>query len=176
MAEMMLRRTRADQVLPAYLAFTDRFSTASEAATAPHEVSRILSPLGLKWRNDAILSTLDYLKDSLAVRRLSPHVNLREIPGVGEYSEGMVRSILFGERRPAIDVNVVRILARFLGVPLRGEMRRTQWARERAAYLADCARPAAWNLALIDFGALVCRPSSPLCGECPLRRSCSYSP
>lgn len=176
MAEMMLRRTRADQVLPAYLAFTDRFSTASEAAAAPHEVSRILSPLGLQWRNDAVLSTLAYLKDNLAVRRLSPEVNLRSVPGVGDYSEGMIRSILFGERRPAIDVNVVRVLARFLGVPLKGEMRRTPWAMERAAYLADCARTAAVNLALIDFGALICRPSSPLCGGCPLRRSCAYSP
>lgn len=175
MAEMMLRRTRADQVLPAYLEFTDRFSTAAEAAAAPGQVADIFATLGLQWRNDAVLSTLQYLKDNLNVRRLPEDVNLRDVPGVGEYSEGMLRSILFQERMPAIDVNVVRILTRFLGVPIAGEMRRNAWLIERARYLADCARPADVNLALIDFGALVCRSASPLCAECTLRRSCDYS-
>ncbi len=175
MAEMMLRRTKADQVLPVYTEFTERYRTAADALADGHTVREMLRPLGLEWRNEAIFETLHYLRDNLAVRRLTSDVDLKQIPGVGEYSEGMLRSILFAEKRPAIDANVVRILRRFDDLPERADMRRSPLIRKRAAVLADTKRPAAVNLALIDFGALICKARNPLCTDCPVRRLCRYT-
>lgn len=72
MAEMMLRRTRADQVLPVYKEFTDRYRTAADALADGATVREMLRPLGLGWRNEAIFDTLAYLRDNMAVRRLPP--------------------------------------------------------------------------------------------------------
>lgn len=58
MAEMMLRRTRADQVLPVYKEFTDRYRTAADALTDGATVREMLRPLGLGWRNEAIFERL----------------------------------------------------------------------------------------------------------------------
>lgn len=175
MAEMMLRRTRADQVLPVYKEFTDRYRTAADALADGATVREMLRPLGLGWRNEAIFDTLAYLRDNMAVRRLPPEADMSAIPGVGEYSNGMLRSILFTERVPAIDTNVVRILCRFDGLPEKGEMRRSPLIKERAAYLVDTDHPAQVNLSLIDFGALVCTARNPDCEHCPVRRPCRYS-
>jgi A/G-specific adenine glycosylase len=175
MAEMMLRRTRAEQVLPVYEKFTDRYKTAADALADGMEVREMLRPLGLGWRNEAIFHTLEYLRDHMAVRELSAAAEIDRIPGVGEYSNGMLRSILFAERVPAIDTNVVRILCRFDGLPEKGEMRRSPLIKERAAYLVDTDHPAQVNLALIDFGAMVCTARNPDCKHCPVRRPCRYS-
>ena len=175
MAEMMLRRTRADQVLPVYKEFTDRYRTAADALADGATVREMLRPLGLGLRNEAIFDTLAYLRDNMAVRRLPPEADMIAIPGVGEYSNGMLRSILFTERVPAIDTNVVRILCRFDGLPEKGEMRRSPLVKERAAYLVDTDHPAKVNLSLIDFGALVCTARKPDCEHCPVRRPCRYS-
>lgn len=175
LAEMMLRRTRADQVLPVYKEFTDRYQSAADALADGAMVREMLRPLGLGWRNETIFDTLVYLRDNMAVRQLSSDVDMIAIPGVGEYTNGMLRSILFGERVPAIDTNVARILCRFDGLPTKGEMRRSPLIKERAAYLVNTDYPAQVNLALIDFGALVCTARNPDCEHCPVRRPCRYS-
>ncbi len=173
MAEMMLRRTRADQVVPVYVRFTERYP--NPAATAGIEtgvLEALFEPLGLRWRGRQMAGTLHYLRHSFAQHEPHPQTDLRAIPGVGDYSEAMLRNRLFGEPRAAVDANVVRIFLRWQGLSPFAEARRDREMWELGNRFVRHERSQDLNLALLDFGSLVCRPVRPRCGECPLARLC----
>ena len=173
MAEMMLRRTRADQVLPVYNRFTARFADPlSTGRLRPSELERMFEPLGLRWRGRQMAGTLDYLRHNFALHAPVRSTDFQAIPGVGDYSEAMLRNRLFGEPRAAVDANVVRILSRWQGLPVFSEGRRDRIVWELADRFVRHKRTRDVNLALLDFGALVCRPLKPLCTECALVALC----
>ena len=93
---------------------------------------------------------------------------LRRLPGVGEYTAGAVASIAFGERVPAVDGNVRRVLARIYDIedPGAAELRRL------ADALVPADRPGDFNQALMELGATLCTPRSPRCADCPLADGC----
>lgn len=170
---MMLRRTKAQQVLPVYTRFTERFNTPDEASKLTrNELEELLLPLGLRWRGKQLHSTIAYLKDNHALRTIGAADDLREIPGVGEYSDAMIRSLLFSEKIAAIDTNTVRIFSRIAGIPFRPDDRRDPRLIAAANRLVQSRTPARINLALIDLAALVCKPTRPECASCPLQRIC----
>jgi A/G-specific adenine glycosylase len=97
---------------------------------------------------------------------------LRALPGVGAYTAGAIAAIAFGERAAAVDGNVARIVARLtaLATPIaasRGAIAQT------ASALVPADRPGDFAQALMDLGAMVCRPRNPSCGVCPLLSDCA---
>ncbi len=111
MAEMMLRRTRADQVLSVYRKFLKIGSSPARASRIKKKnLLKMMHPLGLRWRAEQLIKTIDYLKDSFNLRAPESTDDLQKIPGVGSYSDAMLRNRLFGERIAAVDSNVVRLL------------------------------------------------------------------
>lgn len=173
MAEMMLRRTRADQVAPVYRKFTESFENpAACAGVSRDRIRRMLSPLGLKWRADHMLETIDHLRDHFALRSPARDDDLLVIPGVGEYSNAMLRNRLFGDPLPALDSNMARLICRIQGLNFTAESRRNKRVKQLATELIDTRRSADLNLAVLDFSALVCRPRNPGCADCPLRTQC----
>ena len=100
---------------------------------------------------------------------------LRTLPGIGAYTAGAVATFAFERRAPIVDTNVARVLRRVFAphlAPKTPATHRTLWS------LAEASLPrtgkAAWthNQALIELGALVCKPRAPRCGECPVNKDC----
>ncbi|MBE7439560.1 MAG: hypothetical protein HS115_13970 [Spirochaetales bacterium] len=180
-AEMMLRRTRADQVLPVYQNFIRKYPAPAKTASLKKEQLReLFRPLGLNWRSEQFARTLAVLQDGSVVRGLcrkdeDQGKRWQAIPGVGSYSEAMILSLLFGQRRPAIDSNVVRIFYRLAGRPYRPDFRRRRELLETARAFVQSPRAGQLNLALVDLGALVCRPGRPNCALCPLQKRCNFN-
>lgn len=173
MAEMMLRRTRADQVRPVYERFTRRFDNPQEAARlSAAAVEKMLTPLGLRWRAREMHKTIHYLKDNYALRQLTSADDLRAIPGVGGYSDAMLRNRLFDERVAPIDVNFIRLFSRLRNLPYDDRGRRDPRINELCNRFVNSKHSKELNLAILDLGALVCRPLKADCGECPLRSHC----
>lgn len=174
MAEMMLRRTRADQALAVYRDFTKRYRTPRAALAAPaEELAAVLYPLGLEWRIRQLRETIGYVCDHYGARGPRPDDDLTDIPGVGPYSRAILRNRWFGAREAAVDVNVARIFARLTGARLHAESRRDRQLVARVQAFVNHARANELNLALLDLAALVCRPTQPVCRECPLAISCN---
>ncbi len=170
---MMLRRTRADQVVPVYRDFTKRYGTPARAARlSADDLESLLSPLGLRWRGRQMFRTVQYLRDSYAKRAPVAADDLLRIPGVGDYSNAMLRNRLFGERVAPVDANFVRFFTRLLGRPFRAEDRRRPYLIHLAHDFVQSPRSRELNLAILDLGALVCRPARPACAGCPLREGC----
>jgi A/G-specific adenine glycosylase len=169
----MLRRTRADQVVPVYQKFAAEYQTARDARKASvATITSMLKPLGLQWRAEQFYQTIHYLSDNYERRNLVRSDELQEIPGVGPYSEAMLKSLLLGVKLPAIDSNVVRIFYRLAGRTFMADYRRRSELIETARDFVKSKNPGSVNLALIDLGALVCRPGKPDCRVCPLAEGC----
>src|SRR5438093_5249633 len=99
--------------------------------------------------------------------------DLMALPGIGPYTAGAVASIAFGIPVPAVDGNVIRVIARLFRIRenvTSGAVRRR--ITEIAGKLVSPEQPGAFNQALMELGATVCTPSAPACIRCPLERLC----
>jgi A/G-specific adenine glycosylase len=170
-AEVLAQQTQAARAAAAWPRFLERFPDAATlAAAAPAEVLRAWQGLG-------------YNRRALALRRTAQAVverggwpgtveELAALPGVGPYTARAVACFALGLPVAPVDTNVARVLARSLAGADPGEL--TPAARQRLADQAMApADPWAWSSALMDVGALHCRPR-PRCGGCPLEASCRW--
>jgi len=175
-AEIMLQRTRADQVLPVYFEFLKKFPTIFDLAKAPeNEIGSFFKKLGLLWRAGLVKKMADFVVkkyDGILPRNRK---DLLRIPAIGEYISSAMLSLAYGQPVVVIDSNVCRIVMRVYGLEIRGEVRRNKTVRELANEMLPPKEKSRFlNLALIDFGALICKPAKPLCIECPISSSCDY--
>lgn len=177
-AELMLRRTRADQVMPVYEEFVGAYPTLGDAAREDPEVIRErLRPLGLEWRADNAVAFLREAHARYGDDLPVAPAKIRSLPGAGEYVSAAVACFAGGMPEPLIDTNVVRVLGRVFGLRTDGEARRRKEMRELAAAAVDPVHPAEYHYALLDLAAMVCKPRRPLCGQCPLNSAglCRYA-
>ncbi len=176
-AEMMLQRTRADQVLPVYAQFIKQFpDIRSLACSTAEDILNFISKLGLFWRGRLLkeMATTILVKynGNIPLERKE----LLDIPGIGDYIADAMIIFAFNGKRTIIDSNVVRLVTRYFGIEPRGEMRRNR------QFVIFCQRIFAdieitdikeFSWGLIDHSAAICKPI-PLCHMCPLSKECSY--
>ena len=172
LSEIMLQQTRVETVLPYYHAFLARFPDVAALAGAPEsEVLAMWSGLGYYSRARNMQRAARLIADAGAFPADYPQ--LRELPGIGDYTAAAVASIAFDLPFAAVDGNVLRVLARVfnddgdIGSPV---------TRRRFANLAqrtlDPKRPGEFNQAMMELGATVCLPRNPRCGTCPVHSLC----
>lgn len=174
-SEVMLQQTRVEQALPYYEAFMRRFPDVDTLARAePDEVLELWQGLGYYRRALQLHAAAREIAARYGGRVPDNEEELRALPGVGDYTAGAVLSIAYGRPRPAVDGNVLRVLARLTaeeGVVDDQPVRRR--LRALAEALVDAADPGAFNQALMELGATVCRPRQPACARCPLAGLCA---
>jgi len=175
-AEMMLRRTKADQVETVYRQFIRHYRTPRGLLRgSPTKVRRILSPLGLTWRQQNFFDLAKALVRDFKSTIPSTREELKQLPGVGDYVAGAVLSIGFGKKEWIVDSNVVRVFKRYFDLDTSKEGRRDKPVIDLARAYATTSRPKEANLAILDLSALICRPQNPACQDCPIHFGCSYA-
>jgi A/G-specific adenine glycosylase len=170
-AEVLAQQTQAGRAAAAWPRFLERFpDVAALAAAAPAEVLRAWQGLGYNRRALALHRTAKAVQE----RGGWPDTveELAALPGIGPYTARAVACFALERRVAPVDTNVGRVLARALAGADPAQL--TPAARQR---LADQAMPEgqpwAWSSALMDVGALHCRPR-PRCDGCPLEPSCRW--
>lgn len=172
-AEMMLRRTKADQVKKVYeQLFTEYRDIETMANSGKKKLQRILYPLGLKWRLPSFGLVARELRKKHHCRVPETRSQLITLPGVGDYVAGAVLSIAYNKKEGIVDSNIVRLYRRYFGIKTSKEGRRDRHVIEIAKVYASARKPRKANLAVLDFTALVCTPTRPRCEKCPIRRKC----
>ena len=173
-AEILLQRTRAENVIPVYRAFIASFPTLKRFAEASvEEIEQIIWPLGLRWR----APLLEALGRQLYERGRVPTTidELASLPGVGQYVAASWLSLHGGSRGVLIDSNVVRWICRMLGREFDGETRRKKWLFEIADQLTPHEKVRDFSYAVLDFTMTICIPHAPRCEICPVGpRLCTY--
>jgi DNA (cytosine-5)-methyltransferase 1 len=169
MAEMCLHRTRADQVAPVFQALLRIAPTPQAMVTNASDALEAMQSLGLRWRAENIVKVAEALLELFDGQVPDNDLELRTLPGVGDYVAQAVLCFGFGRRAVLIDTNTVRIVSRLNG---RDATRRWQLRLDLHRMAGARGPDAEFNYALLDLGALVCKAGKPLCGECPLREHC----
>ncbi len=175
-AEILLQRTTAASVARAYSGFIERYhSWISLAHTPLEDLESALRPLGL-WRQKA--QAFQQLAQSMVTNGdVVPDTRkeLERLPGIGPYTASAMLVLVYGRAEPLLDVNMARLLGRFLGPPEGTEAKPKRALHAHALRLVRSKRFLEVNWAALDFRALVCRASHPLCPECPLLARCQYA-
>jgi A/G-specific adenine glycosylase len=178
LSEIMLQQTRVATVIDRYGEFLLRFPTIKALAEAEErEVLALWSGLGYYRRARMLHRGAQFVMRELKGRLPKTATALRTLPGVGPYTAAAIASIAFGERIAVIDGNVERVLLRVLGKV----EEKTSKASAELAQVAQAlmplrsrgASPADHNQAMMELGATICTPRSPLCLECPVVAMCA---
>ncbi len=174
-SEVMLQQTQAATVVPFFERFLARFPTLADLAAAEEqEVLRLWEGLGYYRRARDLLRSARLLFAEHGNAFPDDPAALKGLPGLGDYTRNAVLSQAFDLRLPILEANSQRVLSRLFGReedPRQGPARRWLW--QAAEALLPSRRVGEFNQALMELGALVCTPSTPRCGECPLSPRCS---
>lgn len=169
LAELCLRRTRADQVAETFAVLRRVAATPQATQAKSDRVRELLHRLGLKWRAENVLEVASILVRDFNGQVPQEEGELKSLPGVGDYVSSALRCFAFGQRAVLLDTNTRRIAAR-----VAGRQASSRWETRLDIYrLSGNEGPTAhFNLALLDLGALICRPSRPRCHACPVAELC----
>jgi A/G-specific adenine glycosylase len=173
LSEVMLQQTTVPHATPYFLDFLQRWPTVGALAAAPDgEVMAAWAGLGYYARARNLLACARAVAGEHGGVFPGTEAGLLALPGVGPYTAAAVAAIAFDRPANVVDGNVERVMARLFAVetPLpaaRPELKRL------AAGLVAADRPGDWAQALMDLGATVCRPRTPLCAVCPLTAHCA---
>jgi len=169
-SEIMLQQTQVDRVAPRFSDFIARFPTIADLAAATEdEVLAAWSGLGYYRR----ARNLHRLAREVGGRLPRVAADLEQLPGIGPYTAAAVASLAFGEATPVLDGNVMRVGARVLA--MKTDPRSAAGRRRLEAWilaLMEDSPPGRVNEALMELGAVVCRPANPGCEGCPFNGTC----
>jgi len=176
MAEVMLHRTQATQVVPVYERFARRYPDVPTLAQATREeLHKALYSLGLRWRIDLIHEMAAELMGRFDGKMPESKEDLLSLPGVSEYVAGAVRCFAWNLPEPLLDTNTVRVVGRLFGLEIKESSRRNRRFRELITALVDPNEPRPYNYALLDLANKVCvKRQPPECFKCPVRKHCAY--
>jgi A/G-specific adenine glycosylase len=176
-SEVMLQQTTVQAVAPRFGAFLERFPTLASLARAREQsVLAAWSGLGYYARARNLHRAARAIARERGGRWPRSADALCELPGFGEYTAAAVASLAFGQRVPAAEANVTRVLSRVHAIPgIAGEAAHRREVRRRAEDWQRGApsRPGDLTAALMDLGQLVCRPRKPDCPVCPIADACA---
>lgn len=177
-SEFMLQQTPVARVLPAYLAWLDRWPTAGTLAVASAaDAVRQWGRLGYPRRAIRLHESARIIADRHGGQVPDSIPDLLALPGVGSYTAAAIASFAFGQRHAVLDTNVRRVLARL--VTGREFPASSVSVSERALAQsllppAEDRRAATWSVALMELGAIICTAARPSCQRCPLAAQCAW--
>lgn len=170
-SEIILQQTRVAQGYEYFLRFIRRFpDVAALASASEEEVLKYWQGLGYYSR----ARNLHAAARSMNGRFPETYREVRALKGVGDYTAAAICSIAYDMPYAVVDGNVYRVLSRYWGIdtPIDSAEGKKLFAA-LADEMLDKSRPAAYNQAIMDFGAIQCTPQSPDCMFCPLAGSCA---
>ena len=174
-AEILLHRTRADQVCPIYLQFLEMFPDLPSLIRAePESVKALMAPLGLRWRTDLLLKMVREIGERYGGKIPLQREPLMALPGVGDYITSALLTFTDTSPEPIMDTNTVRVIGRVFGLKLNDSARRKKLFRQIMGLLVAGEESRDISFAMIDLAALICLPRNPLCERCPLLPICDY--
>ncbi len=173
LSEVMLQQTTIPHATGYFLEFTRRWPTVADLAAAEDgEVMAAWAGLGYYARARNLLACARVVAGEHGGAFPDTEAGLRALPGVGGYTAAAIATIAFDRPANVVDGNVERVVARLYAVETPLPDAKPELVR-LAATLANAERPGDWAQALMDLGAMICRPKAPLCDRCPLAADCA---
>ena len=175
-AEILLHRTRAEQVVPIYERFLATYPNLHLLANSSADaLEHAFRSVGLRWRWRLLTSMAQELESKYSAEIPEDKNDLLSLPGVSEYIASAMRCFAYQEQDVLLDTNTVRIAGRLFGMRITDGSRRSRAFAEVLGDLRGDALCRDFNFALIDFAAKICKAKKPLHDICPVRMYCSFN-
>ncbi len=173
-SEVMLQQTQVATVIPYYHRFLNQFPSVRHLAQADlQDILKGWEGLGYYSRARHLHRAAGIVVSRFEGRIPDDPAAFQSLPGVGDYIAAAVMSIAFGRVMPVVDGNVKRVLARLLEIDTPVNQNGAHKRFLAPATDLICPRqPADFNQAIMELGALICRPKNPGCSNCPLADPC----
>ncbi len=173
-SEIMLQQTTVKAVVPYFERFIQRFPDVSQLSQASEaEVLQFWEGLGYYSRGRNILKTACVIQSLYGGQFPSDIKRLTELPGIGRYTAGAIRSFGFNLPAPIVEANTLRLYARLTGYnadPRTSVGQSYLWSF--AEFLQPQRSAGTLNQSLMELGSLICTPNEPNCPQCPLKTLC----
>jgi A/G-specific adenine glycosylase len=174
-SEIMLQQTPVARVLPIYIEWIKRWPTAAAlAAATPAQIITAWGRLGYPRRALRLHECAKVISKQYRGRIPETESELRELPGIGDYTSAAIIAFAFEGRSLVLDINIRRVFARVIDgveVPTAAPTKSERQEREK---LIPSKNPHVWAAATMELGALICTAKNPHCGQCPLADQCIW--
>jgi A/G-specific adenine glycosylase len=174
-SEIILQQTRIEQGLGYYMRFTERFPNVKKlAAASEEEVLKTWQGLGYYSRARNMHKAALTIVRTFNGQFPGTYDEIRKLTGIGDYTAAAIASLAFGLPCPVVDGNVLRFFSRYFGIsdPI-DSVKAKKDVHARAKNMMGDSDPGTFNQAIMEFGAMQCRPGIPDCGKCPLNDTCN---
>jgi A/G-specific adenine glycosylase len=173
-SEIILQQTRIDQGIGYYRRFIQKFKDVAELARADEEdILKLWQGLGYYSRARNMHAAARDIVSRYHGKFPGSYEEILKLKGIGEYTAAAIASLAFDLPYPVVEGNVLRFFARYFGFadPVDSVYGKKKIYRKALQFL-DASQPGTYNQAIMEFGALQCRPGKPDCLKCPLREGC----
>ncbi len=172
LSEIMLQQTTVAAVIPYFQYFLARWPTVNDlAAASDNDVRAAWAGLGY-YRRAANLHACAKVVAARGGHFPQTAAELKDLPGIGDYTSAAIAAIAFGEPVAVVDGNVERVVTRLFRLDtLMPKVKRQVWEKVNALVPGD--RPGDFAQAMMDLGATICTPKNPVCALCPWKDGCA---
>lgn len=174
LSEIILQQTRVEQGMPYFNRFLEQYpDVKSFAAASEDEILKLWQGLGYYSRGRNMLKTARQVNEEFSGEFPRQYEQLIKLKGIGEYTAAAISSFSANETKAVVDGNVYRVLARYFGVsePINATQGKKIF-QKLADEVLNKQQPGLHNQAMMEFGAMLCKPKKPACGICPVREGC----
>jgi A/G-specific adenine glycosylase len=174
LSEIILQQTRVEQGIPYFYRFLEKYpDVGSFAAAGEDDILKLWQGLGYYSRGRNMLKTARMVQEHHNGIFPNSYETLLKLKGIGEYTAAAIASFSANEARAVVDGNVYRVLARYFGIaePINNPAGKKIF-QATADDLLNKQSPGLHNQAMMEFGAMLCKPKNPACGTCPVREGC----
>lgn len=174
LSEIILQQTQVAQGLSYYNKFVEIFPTVTHLAKAPEDkVMRLWQGLGYYSRARNLHAAAKTIQTSYKGKFPETYSSIKELKGIGDYTAAAISSFAFQLPHAVVDGNVYRVLARLFDIatPINSSQGKKEF-QILADELVNKKKPGLHNSAMMEFGALWCKPQNPKCEDCPVQEYC----
>lgn len=174
LSEIILQQTRVNQGLPYYDKFVRQFPTVYKFAEASEEeILKNWQGLGYYSRGRNMLKCAQKVVESFNGVFPNTYRDIKSLPGIGDYTASAILSFAYNLPFAVLDGNVYRFLSRYYGIDTAiNSNEGPKTFKPLADSILDKQNPANHNQAIMEFGALHCKPKNPACLSCPFNEEC----
>ena len=174
LSEFMLQQTQVKTVLPFFKKFTEKYKSLKSLSTSNEkDVLKLWEGLGYYRRARNLLTTSKILVKKFNSRLPKSRDEIKKLPGIGDYTASALLALVHDRPAIAVDGNVKRVFSRILNKEI-DRINFEKFIKDNSKKLFYLKRNSDLVEALMEFGALICKPKNPNCNDCCLKRNCKY--
>ena len=172
-SEFMLQQTQVATVIPYFNRFIKNIPTIEKLSKYDdRKLIKLWEGLGYYSRVRNLKKTAQIVVKNFNKKIPRNFVDLKSLPGIGDYTASAISAIAFNEPIIPLDGNIERVLKRYLFLKKQDQIKKENLHEKKKIFGTSIKRSSDYAQALMELGALICKPVSPNCNNCPLVKKC----